>query len=100
MKQNVIYKDKKRVLPIVTGTIDDSCVNIVCPVCSHDNTHVLGVDMRVKESAVVVTLLCEDGHKFELRIQHHKGVNYLECQYLEELGDDERIRCLLEVTSR
>lgn len=49
--------------------------HLLCPICSFEYVHLLGVTQSTHEGRMAATLdfECEEGHKFSYRIHNHKG---------------------------
>lgn len=69
---------------------------ILCPVCNFDYVHfnrpeynssddVSGKAWAGRGDAVIIPMWCEDNHKWNLIIGHHKGSSFVYCELPKEV---------------
>lgn len=99
--RDVTFSDFGDVKPLLSGEASWPELNVVCPYCRGDYTHIVGAGTRVgtdeheaveayfgapptgttaeRRSAIEIVMTCEacGDRTFSLVIQQHKGINYL-----------------------
>ena len=99
--------ERDRVVAALTGVFYAGKINLTCPVCRHDYSHIREVFSRLgsdeyeggiypgtpikgvtayRRSALVIALDGECGHRWNLIIQQHKGVNIVELETEQSTG--------------